>query len=222
MSKTTPQAATGALDRRKSQDKTARRESVAGPMRVFIELTAQDGDATAALGVLEFDLAPDRCPKACDNFRALCAGCVSTDKKVTKTVGYKGTSVIRIREFMFQAGDVAGKEANGKGQDSMFGIGIKFEDESLGQGVPCDRAGVLGMVNCGPNSNASQFFVTLTDAPWLDDGYVTFGRLVEGKGEDVLQKVAAARQYTDVRGFLHGKAHAIVISNCGVVANPPS
>jgi len=193
------------------------RPVVVVPTRVFVELTYYEGDQAALLGQLEFELNVEKCPKASENFRALCVGVPVADKKVTKTVGYKGTGVVRIRDFMFQAGDISGKEDH-SGQDSSFGPGVKFEDEALlGHATKTNKAGALGYANSGPNTNASQFFVTLGPAPWLDKHYVIFGELVSG--DDVLQKVAEIRRYTDARGFLPPKGgHTIVISNCGTVS----
>ncbi len=74
-----------------------------------------------------------------------------------------------IPGFIAQGGDPSG---SGRGNP-----GYRIPDEL--SAVPFE-AGVVGMANAGPNSNGSQFFVVLADAPQLNGRYTAFGRVAEG------------------------------------------
>jgi peptidyl-prolyl cis-trans isomerase-like 1 len=83
---------------------------------------------------------------------------------------------------MLQSGDPTG---TGRGGTSIYGP--KFEDEILpptsSPHLPALRhtgAGVLSMANSGPNTNGSQFFITLAPTPWLDQKHTIFGRVKAG------------------------------------------
>lgn len=77
-----------------------------------------------------------------------------------------------IPDFMVQGGDPAGT--------GMGGPGYRFEDE-VGPGTPrFDKPGLLAMANSGPNTNGSQFFVTVAATPWLNDKHTIFGEVTEG------------------------------------------
>jgi len=90
-----------------------------------------------------------------------------------------------IPGFMIQGGDPLG---TGYG-----GPGYKFKDE-YPEGVKFDRAGVLAMANSGPNTNGSQFFITVAATPFLDTNghYVIFGQVVEG--QDVADAVSKVKR----------------------------
>lgn len=75
---------------------------------------------------------------------------------------------------MIQGGDPSG---TGCGGESVYGG--KFDDEIRMQ-LRHSGAGVLSMANSGPNSNGSQFFVTLAATPWLDGKHTIFGRIHSG------------------------------------------
>jgi peptidyl-prolyl cis-trans isomerase A (cyclophilin A) len=86
---------------------------------------------------------------------------------------YDGTIFHRvIPGFMIQGGDPQGT--------GMGGPGYRFEDECPPGGPKFDRAGLLAMANAGPNTNGSQFFVTLGPAAHLNGKHTIFGEVTEG------------------------------------------
>jgi len=96
---------------------------------------------------------------------------------------YDGTIFHRvIPDFMIQGGD---PEGTGRG-----GPGYEFEDETKGSPHRFDKPGKLAMANAGPNTNGSQFFITVTPTEWLTGKHTIFGQVIEG--QDVAIKVASA------------------------------
>lgn len=77
---------------------------------------------------------------------------------------------------MIQTGDPTG---TGRGGASIYGE--KFEDE-ISPELKHTGAGILSMANSGPNTNGSQFFITLAPTPWLDGKHTIFGRVTRGLG----------------------------------------
>ena len=75
---------------------------------------------------------------------------------------------------MLQTGDPTG---TGRGGSSIYGD--KFEDE-IHTSLKHTGAGILSMANSGPNTNGSQFFITLAPTPWLDGKHTIFGRVKSG------------------------------------------
>jgi len=115
-------------------------------------------------GNIELKLYPNIAPKAVESFT-----------KLTQQGYYNGIIFHRvIAGFMIQGGDPTG---TGRGGQSAFGT--EFEDE-VNPGVSFDREGVLAMANRGPNTNGSQFFITVAPQPSLNMKYTIFGDVVSG------------------------------------------
>lgn len=88
---------------------------------------------------------------------------------------YNGVVFHRIIPgFMLQTGDPTG---TGRGGESIYGE--KFDDE-IDTSLQHTGIGVLSMANSGPNTNGSQFFITLAPTPWLNGKHTIFGRVKSG------------------------------------------
>lgn len=87
-----------------------------------------------------------------------------------------------IPDFMIQGGDPAG--------NGMGGPGYKFQDETKGSPHRFDKPGKLAMANAGPNTNGSQFFITVAPTPWLTGNHTIFGEVVEG--QEIAVKISKA------------------------------
>lgn len=126
-----------------------------------------------SMGTITCRLFPDKAPKACENF-ILLAGKGYYDGVIFHRV---------IENFMIQGGDPTG---TGRGGASAWGTA--FEDE-FDPSLVHDREGMLSMANAGPNTNGSQFFITLAPTPWLNNRHTIFGEVVDGM--DVVKRIAA-------------------------------
>jgi peptidylprolyl isomerase domain and WD repeat-containing protein 1 len=135
------------------------------------------------MGDIHINLFPDRCPKSVENF---CVHCRD---------GYYDGHVFHrvIKSFMIQTGDPTG---TGSGGESIWGG--EFEDE-FHPTLKHDRAFTVSMANAGPNTNGSQFFITVVPTPWLDNKHTVFGRVV--KGMDVCEKISKAKSDKEDRPY---------------------
>ena len=130
-------------------------------------------------------LMPEHAPATVENFIELAAGSKEwrdpRDGARKSEPLYQGTIFHRvIPGFMIQGGD---PEGSGHG-----GPGYQFEDECPPGGPGFDRAGLLAMANAGPNTNGSQFFITLAPTSWLTGKHTIFGEVTEGM--DVVEAIA--------------------------------
>jgi len=150
------------------------------------------GDLTAVLhtskGDIEIDLYDERVPRTVENFVGLATGEKSwTDPETDETVEgeplYDDIPFHRvIGDFMIQTGDPTG---TGRG-----GPGYTFDDE-FHDDLHHDSAGTVSMANSGPNTNGSQFFITLDAQPHLDGKHAVFGEVTEGM--NVVEKIGGVK-----------------------------
>jgi peptidyl-prolyl cis-trans isomerase A (cyclophilin A) len=130
-----------------------------------------------SLGEFKVRLMPEHAPKTVANFTELARGerewtDPRTGQRSTARL-YDGSVFHRvIGDFMIQGGDPLGRGTGGPGYE--------FEDETPADGPSFDKPGLLAMANAGPNTNGSQFFVTVVPTPWLTGKHTIFGEVTEG------------------------------------------
>ena len=138
------------------------------------------------VGDIVLQLYPNHAPRTVRNFVELAEGKRQwTDPagKETSAPLYNGTIFHRVIDgFMVQGGDPLG---NGTG-----GPGYKFADE-LHPELAFTRPYLLAMANAGPNTNGSQFFITVAPTPWLTNKHTIFGEVADDQGRKVVDTIAA-------------------------------
>jgi peptidyl-prolyl cis-trans isomerase A (cyclophilin A) len=138
-------------------------------------------------GDIRIQLFDDQAPKTVRNFVGLADGSQEwTDPKtgaVSNTPLYDGVVFHRvISGFMIQGGDPLGTGTGGPG--------YRFADEFHPE-LTFDRPYLLAMANAGPNTNGSQFFITVGATPWLNFKHTIFGEVADAAGREVVDRIAA-------------------------------
>jgi peptidyl-prolyl cis-trans isomerase A (cyclophilin A) len=132
---------------------------------------------TTSEGNFEIELFPTECPETVWNFVNLAEGRQPTEGK--NGPFYNGLIFHRIiKGFMIQAGCPLGR---GHG-----GPGYRFKDE-FHPALRHNSEGILSMANAGPDTNGSQFFITLAPTPHLDNRHAVFGKVI--RGMEVVKKI---------------------------------
>jgi cyclophilin family peptidyl-prolyl cis-trans isomerase len=116
------------------------------------------------MGTIEIELYAEQTPKTVENF-----------VQHADSGYYNGIIFHRVIEnFMIQGGDPTG---TGRGGESIWGK--PFADEIV-PSLTFDKPGILAMANAGPNTNGSQFFITVAPTSWLDGKHTIFGQVIGG------------------------------------------
>jgi len=144
-------------------------------------------------GDIYVDLFGKECPKTVENFSTHAMN------------GYYDNCIFHrcIKNFMIQTGCPKG---DGTGGQSIWGG--EFDDE-FHRSLKHDRPGTLCMANAGPDSNGSQFFITVRECPWLDNKHTIFGRVT--RGMDVVQKIEVLKTNKSHKPFEKVKITSIEI-----------
>ena len=139
-------------------------------------------------GDITVDLFPDHAPKTVANFTELAEGSREwvdprTREKTTAKL-YDGTVFHRVIEgFMIQGGDPLGQGTGGPG----YRFGDEFHPD-----LSFNRPYLLAMANAGPGTNGSQFFITVTNTPHLNNKHTIFGEVADDASRQVVDAIATA------------------------------
>ena len=165
------------------------------PPAMSIELEKQyTAKLNTNMGTVEIELLSKQAPKTVNNFAFL-----------ARDGFYDGTIFHRvIQNFMIQGGD---PEGSGKG-----GPGYRFEDE-CDPSLKFDGAGILAMANAGPNTNGSQFFITVAPTPHLMGAHTIFGRVTQGY--EVVESISVTKT-----GAMDRPSEDVVIQSIEIIESP--
>jgi len=135
-----------------------------------------DGPGQHYQGRVVIGVFANAAPMTALNFVSIARGYTQGKDRLT----YKDSEIHRIvPDFVVQMGDITTRD--GTGGKSIFGKVFNDEDMLLSH----RSAGWVAMANHGPDTNASQFYILLTKARWLDKKHVVFGKVV--RGYDVIE-----------------------------------
>ncbi|CAD7077732.1 unnamed protein product [Hermetia illucens] len=163
------------IDRDIFNEKPSKEDIIAVPEGQGVQRIYEKAIIHTTMGDIHMKLFAKECPKTVENF------CVHS-----KNGYYNGHIFHRvIKGFMVQTGDPTG---TGTGGQSIWGH--DFKDEFVSN-LKHDRPYTVSMANAGPNTNGSQFFITVLPTPWLDNKHTIFGRVF--KGMEVVQNICNAK-----------------------------
>jgi peptidyl-prolyl cis-trans isomerase A (cyclophilin A) len=142
-----------------------------------------------SMGDIVIELFSNQAPKTVANFVELATGAKEwLDPNIGEKVKanlYDGTIFHRvIPGFMIQGGDPLGS--------GMGGPGYNFADEFHGE-LNFDKPYLLAMANAGPNTNGSQFFITVAATAWLNRKHSIFGEVKDAASQKVVDAIAAVK-----------------------------
>jgi peptidyl-prolyl cis-trans isomerase A (cyclophilin A) len=146
---------------------------------LFATITTNHGD-------IRLELFPNHAPATVRNFVGLADGTGEWTNPRTGGKGegalYDGTVFHRVIDnFMIQGGDPLGTGTGGPG--------YRFKDE-IHPELQFNRPYLLAMANAGPGTNGSQFFITVTETPWLNAKHTIFGEVADAASRAVVDAIA--------------------------------
>jgi peptidyl-prolyl cis-trans isomerase A (cyclophilin A) len=134
-------------------------------------------------GDIVLNLFPDHAPKTVENFTGLAEGTKEYQDDAGRSGEryYDGLGFHRVIDnFMIQGGCPLGTGTGGPG--------YTFKDEFHPE-LQFDRPYLLAMANAGPGTNGSQFFITTTQTPWLNNKHTIFGEVADQASRDVVDEI---------------------------------
>lgn len=157
------------------------------PDGLYAEIVTNRGD-------IVIRLEPEKAPLTTMNFVGLAEGTIDNEHAPGEPF-FNGLTFHRVEPgFVIQGGDPDG---NGTG-----GPGYEFPNE-IHPDLRHDKPGVVAMANSGPDTNGSQFYITMRAVPHLDGGYSVFGEVVEGM--DVVESIEVGDGMREVNILRYGE-----------------
>jgi peptidyl-prolyl cis-trans isomerase A (cyclophilin A) len=159
-------------------------------LQEFVHMAAtQIATLHTSAGDVRVELFGNHAPKTVKNFTDLATGGIEWTHPGTGTKTndalYDGTIFHRvIPGFMIQGGDPLG--------EGYGGPGYKFADEFHPE-LTFDRPYLLAMANSGPNTNGSQFFITVGSTPHLNRKHTIFGEVADAPSRAVVDSIATTK-----------------------------
>ncbi len=141
-------------------------------------------------GDIVIQLLPDKAPLAVNSFVFL-----------AREGWFNGVTFHRVLpDFVAQTGDPTGTGYGGPG----YAFASEISD------LKFDKEGLVAMANSGPDTNGSQFFITMKDTPDLNGGYTIFGQVIQGM--DVVKKLTERDPQTNPNLPPGDKINEVVIT----------